>query len=78
MRKLGLMLLAATIVAPAPVLAQDTTGTDDNGRVTQRDREDDDDDFPIGLLGLLGLGGLLGLKRKDGDIHVDARRDTRR
>lgn len=37
--------------------------------------ERDDDDFPWGLLGLLGLAGLLG-RKKDGDIHVDARRDS--
>ncbi len=40
--------------------------------------QEDDDDFPWGLLGLLGLAGLLGLKRRDDrDVHVDARRDTR-
>jgi MYXO-CTERM domain-containing protein len=45
---------------------------------TQYVARDDDDDFPWGLLGLLGLAGLLGLKkRRDGEIHVDARRDTR-
>ena len=38
--------------------------------------EKDDDDFPWGLLGLAGLAGLLGLKRREPDIHVDARRDT--
>ena len=27
--------------------------------------EEDDEDFPWGLLGLLGLAGLLGLKRDD-------------
>lgn len=39
--------------------------------------DDDDNDFPWGLLGLLGLAGLLGRKRRDDDIHVDARRNTR-
>jgi MYXO-CTERM domain-containing protein len=40
--------------------------------------EEEDNDFPWGLLGLLGLAGLLGLrKRDDRDVHVDARRDTR-
>ena len=56
---------------------------DDLGNQTVADdavyaaRDDDDDDFPWGLLGLLGLAGLLGLRRHDRDIHVDARRDTR-
>ena len=34
--------------------------------------DDDDGDFPWGLLGLLGLAGLAGLKRNERDIHVDA------
>ena len=37
-------------------------------------QQEDDDDFPWGLLGLLGLAGLLGLKKRERDIHVDARR----
>jgi MYXO-CTERM domain-containing protein len=55
-------------------------GTDDATMTnTQPVDQDDDDDFPWGLLGLLGLAGLLGLKRRDEarDVHVDARRDTR-
>jgi hypothetical protein len=36
-----------------------------------------DRDFPWGLLGLLGLAGLLGRKKKESDIHVDARHNTR-
>ena len=39
-------------------------------------REEEDNDFPWGLLGLLGLAGLLGRKKND-DIHVDARSDRR-
>jgi hypothetical protein len=39
-------------------------------------REERDRDFPWGLLGLLGLAGLLGRKKQD-DIHVDARHDRR-
>jgi hypothetical protein len=39
--------------------------------------EKEDNDFPWGLLGLLGLAGLLPRKRKEADIHVDARRDNR-
>jgi hypothetical protein len=32
----------------------------------------------LGLLGLLGHAGLLGQKRKDADIHVDARHNNPR
>lgn len=39
-------------------------------------REEEDNDFPWGLLGLLGLAGLLG-RKKANDIHVDARNDRR-
>ncbi|HEY0011390.1 MAG TPA: WGxxGxxG family protein [Allosphingosinicella sp.] len=74
----GAILAAAlTVMAPAAALAQDnasgTGGTGDTGYTTRA--QDDDNDFPWGLLGLLGLAGLLGLKRKERDIHVDARRN---
>ena len=75
MRKTTLILAAALLAAPAPLLAQDTT-LDATG-TAETDREDDDRDFPWGLLGLLGLAGLLGRKRNDRDVHVDARRDNR-
>lgn len=65
---------AAAVAQNAADTAYDTTTT--NTQYTTVEREDDD--FPWGLLGLLGLAGLLGLKRKDNDIHVDARRDTTR
>jgi MYXO-CTERM domain-containing protein len=76
---------AALAFTPGAVLAQNdsaynsttTTDTAINTQYSAPAVEDDDDDFPWGLLGLLGLAGLLGLKRKDNDIHVDARRDTR-
>jgi hypothetical protein len=56
-----------------------TAGTDPllNETAPVRVREEDDNDFPWGLLGLLGLAGLLGRKKKD-DIHVDARNDPRK
>ena len=59
-------------------LAQDGNDTvvDPNTNTTYA-VEQDDDDFPWGLLGLAGLAGLLGLKRREPDIHVDARRDTK-
>ena len=50
-----------------PMMADNTT--------TMPVQEEDDDDFPWGLLGLLGLAGLIPRKRKGGDINVDARRD---
>lgn len=71
MRKAILASAAAIAVAGiTPALAQvDTTTTD----ATAMPVEDDDDDFPWGLLGLIGLAGLLGRKRRD-DVHVH--RDT--
>jgi hypothetical protein len=38
--------------------------------------QEEDKDFPWGLLGLLGLAGLLGRKKND-DVHVDNRTDRR-
>lgn len=67
---------AAEVERQADSLANDVT--EDAGNQQYAAREENDDDFPWGLLGLLGLAGLLGLNRKDDrDIHVDARRDTR-
>ena len=40
--------------------------------------DDDDDDFPWGLLGLLGLAGLIPRKRRDDDIRVDRTDSTKR
>lgn len=69
-------LAAALALSPAAALAQtnDTVGTTDTTYAQPVEREDDDD-FPWGLLGLLGLAGLLGLKKRERDIHVDARRN---
>jgi hypothetical protein len=68
-------LAAALALSPAAALAQNdaTVGTTDTTYAAPV--QDDDDDFPWGLLGLLGLAGLLGLKKKERDIHVDARRN---
>jgi LPXTG-motif cell wall-anchored protein len=46
-------------------------------RQTTTVTREEDNDFPWGLLGLLGLAGLLGRKKKESDIHVDARHNTR-
>jgi len=74
MRPRTLFLAAALLAAPAPVIAQ----ANDTGEVDVGDTQrDDDGNSRLGLLGLLGLAGLLGLKRREPDIHVDARRDTR-
>ncbi|HEU0134036.1 MAG TPA: WGxxGxxG family protein [Allosphingosinicella sp.] len=70
-------LAAALTLSPAAALAQNDTGTTtatDSTYAAPVQREDDDD-FPWGLLGLLGLAGLLGLKKRERDIHVDARRN---
>ena len=74
-RTSAILAAAALTLTPAAAWAQDNA-TVDNGTTdtTYTERADDDDDFPWGLLGLLGLAGLLGLKRKERDIHVDARR----
>jgi len=67
-------IVAALTLSPAAALAQnDTTGTTADTAYAAPVQEDDDD-FPWGLLGLLGLAGLLGLKKRERDIHVDARR----
>jgi MYXO-CTERM domain-containing protein len=72
-------LAAALTLSPAAALAQNdaTVGTTDTTDTTyaQPVHQEEDDDFPWGLLGLLGLAGLLGLKKRERDIHVDARRN---
>ena len=64
------LIVAAALAVSVPTVAQATTATGDPAVVDTR--EDDDDDFPWGLLGLLGLAGLLGRKRDD---HHDVRTD---
>ena len=76
--KHALLAGAGLLMLPVPAMAQDTTTTVDNYSTQPVEREDDDDDFPWGLLGLAGLAGLLGRKKHDdADIRVDARRDNR-
>lgn len=64
-----------TMVVEPVVVDPNVATTDEYAQV----RQEDDDDFPWGLLGLLGLAGLLGRGKKHdtADIHVDAR-DGRR
>jgi MYXO-CTERM domain-containing protein len=79
LKKAVIVAAAAFVFAPGAALAQNAADPayDATTNTQYAAVEHDDDDFPWGLLGLLGLAGLLGLKRKDNDIHVDARRDTR-
>ena len=68
--------MATTTTDPAMTTTDPMMNDPMMGNTTEP--QDEDNDFPWGLLGLLGLAGLLGMKRKDdGDVHVDARRDTR-
>jgi MYXO-CTERM domain-containing protein len=73
------ILAAAALAAISPVAAaaQDANNTADATYDT-RTVEREDNDFPWGLLGLLGLAGLLGRKKRDADIHVDARHNNTR
>ena len=69
----GTELTTANTIGTAPVIDPYATTN-----VQYTEVEDDDDGFPWDLLGLLGLAGLLGLRKRDRDIHVDARHtDTR-
>jgi MYXO-CTERM domain-containing protein len=75
MRRTTQLLAAALLAAPAPIMAQiNQSGDLEYG---ETEREDNDGNSRLGLLGLLGLAGLLGLRRREPDIHVDARRDKR-
>lgn len=57
-------------MVPVPASAQPTANTLDPAATTVP-QDQDEDDFPWGLLGLLGLAGLLGLKRRDDHVRVD-------
>jgi hypothetical protein len=78
MRKITLALAATASLAFAPAaLGQATTTTDTSMTAAPATTpvEDDDNDFPWGLLGLIGLAGLLGRKRDD-RVHTDTNRRT--
>ena len=63
-------ILAAAAIAvavPSAAVAQDTMNSTDTVTTVPMS-DDDDEDFPWGLLGLLGLAGLLGRKR-DNDVR---------
>jgi len=76
-RILSIALAATATVTFSPAAFAQNEGYNSVETQTTTVREEEDRDFPWGLLGLLGLAGLLGRKRKEADIHVDARRDTR-
>ena len=60
--------LAVTMAAPA--VAQSADPATDPAMTNPTPVQDNDDEFPWGLLGLLGLAGLLGMKRRDrDDVH---------
>ncbi len=64
--KLVATLGAVALGTAAPAVAQNAAGTADP-YATTAPAEEDDRDFPWGLLGLLGLAGLLGRKRDRDD-----------
>ena len=73
MRRTLIILAAALLSPPAQAVAQSNY----SGEVDVADNRHDGDTSKLGLLGLLGLVGLLGLRRREPDIHVDARREKR-
>lgn len=70
--KAALIGAALMTLSPAPAMAAETTTT--RTTTTQRNQGQEGNDIPWGLAGLLGLLGLLGLRKRERDIHVDARR----
>ncbi|MGE5563098.1 MAG: hypothetical protein ACM3ZV_07280 [Bacillota bacterium] len=68
--RVAMLFLAAAVLVPA---SQAVAQSNDTGEVDVG--QHNDGNSRLGLLGLLGLAGLLGLKRREPDIHVDARRD---
>ena len=69
--------IAAAILTLSPAAAIAQNDVDNTTEMTTVQREEDDNEIPWGLLGLLGLAGLLGRKKRDADIHVDARHNNR-
>jgi MYXO-CTERM domain-containing protein len=71
MRPTMIVFAAILLTPPAQALAQSNA----SGEVDVGGAQQDHGNSKLGLLGLLGLAGLLGLRRREPDIHVDARRD---
>jgi MYXO-CTERM domain-containing protein len=74
---LTITTIAAPVTAQGTATDTGTTSVDDIDPQVTTVREEEDHDFPWGLLGLLGLAGLLGRKRNERDIHVDERHRTK-
>jgi len=69
-RRLSLAATALAIAVPTAAAAQDTLNAADTITTSPLSHDDNDRDFPWGLLGLLGLAGLLGRKRGS-DVHLN-------
>ncbi len=70
--KAALIGAALITLSPAAAVAAETETT--RTTTTQQNQGQRGNDIPWGLAGLLGLAGLAGLRKKERDIHVDARR----
>ncbi len=78
MRSFKILIGAACLVAPAPLMAQIfpvELAAAAAATIGSQDEDKDGGNPRLGLLGLLGLAGLLGLLRREPDIHIDARRE---
>jgi hypothetical protein len=71
-RKAALIGAALASLSPVAAVAAEVETT--RTTTTQQNQGRQDNDIPWGLAGLAGLLGLLGLRKKERDIHVDARR----
>jgi hypothetical protein len=79
MRLIKLVLAAAFLAAPPSVYGQHLPTEMASAAASGAEDDGEDEGNPrLGLLGLLGLIGLLGLMRPEPNIHIDARRPTRR
>lgn len=68
------LIAAAGLAAATPSISSaQATGNAADSTYMAAPVQEDDDDFPWGLLGLLGLAGLLGRKRSDDHVNVDNR-----
>ena len=76
LRKAAVVATLGLATLAPPAFAQNAGDGVESDTTRYTTVEKEDNEFPWGLLGLLGLAGLLGLKRKDADIHVDARHRT--
>lgn len=70
--RVTILFLAASFLTPT---AQAIAQSNDTGEVDVG--QQNNGNSKLGLLGLLGLAGLFGLRRREPDIHVDARQQKR-